>query len=101
MHAFGHGEIRVSGVVANQLLLESDICRIDSWIGVVLTKHGNTSELERERLRRYGHSSGISWRRRCRVGICGVEERAGSDFLLLDAVGGDGADLGEHVLTRE
>src|SRR5229473_4050068 len=111
MYAFRHSEIRVDRVVTDELLLETDVGRVDARIGVILAENGH-ARLEGKcswRKRLDGRDSRVRWRRTTRrifaASARGRSHRerketcACGDLLLLDAVRGNGADLRQHILA--
>ena len=89
VNTLGPSEVGVRGVVANELLFVADVHGVNARVGVVLAENG---DIDSDR-----NSSGgrriVNWTR------IRAERRTCGERLLLDAVGGDGADLSQHVLA--
>src|SRR5260370_586863 len=94
MYTLGHREVEICGVVAYELLFEANVCRVDAGVRVGLAENGDAGPHQRQRLRRYWHDAWIC--RKSRV----PTEQTSVYLLLLDAVGGDRPNLGQHVLAR-
>ena len=97
--AFRVGEIDVGRPVGRQLLFVGEVRGVDAGILVVFIEHPEAGE-EREGSRR--HRRGRQdvrpgGRRRPEQTL---EKGGGEVALLLQAVGGHGAHLGQHVLAR-
>src|SRR6267154_1774013 len=102
MHSLGDSQIKIAGPTGMNLLLITNVCCVDSRVRVILIKYCHAC-LERKTWSRDRRHGGCKWRSisRCRrrsSRICGIEERSRGDGLLLHSVGGNGADLCQHIL---
>src|SRR6267378_4559959 len=94
MYTFGHREVEICGVVADDLLFVANVCRVDARVRVALAEKRDAGPHQWQRLRRYWHGAWI-----CRKNGVPTEQTS-VYFLLLDTVGCDRPDLGQHVLAR-
>src|SRR5260370_14680276 len=103
MDSLGQSEVRVQCVISDELLLVPHVRGVNAGVRIVLAKY-RYARLERKR-GRCAYDTGI---RRCRAKDRALLANAGNlkeactrrNFLLLDAVRSNGANLGEHVLAR-
>src|SRR5215510_5782574 len=102
MNTLGPCEIGIGNQILGELLLKSGVRRVNTRIGIVLTKDGDTRTNRKGSRRNCGRYND-AWV--CRQIASGsvkktTRESSCSDRLLLDAIRGDGTDLRQHVLPR-
>src|SRR5437773_8273558 len=91
-------EVEVERKIARDFLLELNVCRIDSRVSIILTKHAHGGSERNAPRRRHGLYAGPGGRfgrgAKARKGKAGVTEYA----ELLYSVVGNRSDLSQHVL---
>src|ERR1043166_4222453 len=96
MNAFRVSEVEVDRQILTELLLELDVCLIDSWVSVILAKHANRREGGKATQRRNIHDVGPH---RQALAVAATERRSARNNKLLHAVVCDRTDLRQHVLA--
>src|SRR5260370_23361353 len=92
-------KIEIHGKVPGDLLLETDIRRVDSWICIVLTKHPHAGAKWNPATRCDGYDIGPRRRLGRSTKTCGGESRCADYAKLLCAIVGNRSHLRQHVLS--